>query len=89
MSDPLSTDQCVEHSGVRLTFVDSYQSWRPAKCPWCEIARLSKSLRGARDMLAAVVGDMDDGHSFDSLRSKYATALLNARDDATEVLNRG
>lgn len=36
--DPVAN--CEEHSHLRVTFVDSYQSFRPALCPWCEIKRL-------------------------------------------------
>lgn len=40
----VTSNQCIEHADLRITFVDSYQSWRPSVCPWCEIQRLQHDL---------------------------------------------
>ena len=42
-------------------------------------------LRSA-DMLAAIAGDIEDGHSLTDLRGKYVIAILDARDDARAAL---
>lgn len=47
---------------------------------------LYDELRKCADMLSAIAGDIEDGHSFADLRGKYVTALIERRDDARAVL---
>ncbi len=49
---------------------------------------LLDQLRRAASILADVAGDIEDGGSLDSLRGKYVSALVNARDDALAVIKK-
>lgn len=51
-------------------------------------ADLLAELRRCSDMLSAVASDMEDGGSLDTLRGKYITALVNARDDARAAIQK-
>jgi hypothetical protein len=41
---------------------------------------LREALRVGREVLAAVIGDIEDGFGFGDIRAKYIQTLLNARD---------
>ena len=53
---------------------------------YADTATMLATLERAANMLDAIAGDMEDGHSIDSLRGKYVMAIVNARDDARAAL---
>lgn len=66
-------------------------SWMPDEKTARTLAfapELKDELRKAADMLADVIGDLDDGFDLGALRGKYAHALLERRDDARSLLAR-
>lgn len=49
-------------------------------------ARMRQDLRVAREVLSAVIGDIEDGFSLGDMRAKYLATLLGARDGMDAAL---
>lgn len=82
----LSNAHSLHPSGIAVFLNGSEEEIATVGNWLATVDALEGALKRAADMLAAVAGDIEDGYSLDSLRDKYLSAIVNARDDARTVL---
>lgn len=67
--------QCESHGAVRMEFVDAYQNWRHAACPWCRIDALEALCKTSITFFGE---DFDDEDIDSSCMSSQYTAHYKA-----------